>query len=235
MIYYSAKTGGFYRDEIHGPRKVRIQDPAAVHPKIKVPDIKALHPIIEIPDPNWEPPKREQAAPHESEDGAEPEHVEITPESVGKLEDVLDEVEIPHPTIKIPDPDWVRPQLEIPDPTWPAPMIEVPNPATKIPPDAVEVSDEQHAALVNAQNLDGKEIVADVSGRPVLAERAATADQVLSRRDRLLKESDWVAMRAFERQEQVPADWRQYRDALRNVEQQAGFPLNVAWPTPPPA
>lgn len=45
-----------------------------------------------------------------------------------------------------------------------------PNPACKIPLDAVEISDELHAALLEGQSA-GKLIVADEGGAPVLAER----------------------------------------------------------------
>jgi len=48
-------------------------------------------------------------------------------------------------------------------------------------------------------------------------------------RDRLLRESDWAAL------PDVPASeaWLTYRQALRDVPQQSGFPDSVEWPTPP--
>jgi len=55
------------------------------------------------------------------------------------------------------------------------------------------------------------------------------AEQVRNERDRLLRESDWAAL------PDVPASdaWLTYRQALRDVPQQSGFPDNIEWPTPP--
>jgi hypothetical protein len=50
-------------------------------------------------------------------------------------------------------------------------------------------------------------------------------------RDRLLQASDWVVSRSYERQQPVPESWATYREALRDVPQQAGFPYNVQWPS----
>jgi hypothetical protein len=57
-----------------------------------------------------------------------------------------------------------------------------------------------------------------------------TADEVRAERNRLLDESDWTQVI------DAPVDqtaWAVYRQALREVPQQAGFPQNVVWPTKP--
>lgn len=58
-----------------------------------------------------------------------------------------------------------------------------------------------------------------------------TADVVVRfQRNQLLSESDWTQVA------DAPVDqavWATYRQALRNVPQQAGFPDNVTWPTKP--
>lgn len=61
---------------------------------------------------------------------------------------------------------------------------------------------------------------------PTLEQKAST---VRSKRDRLLAASDWAAL------PDVPAsdEWLTYRQALRDVPQQSGFPDSVEWPTPP--
>jgi hypothetical protein len=56
---------------------------------------------------------------------------------------------------------------------------------------------------------------------------------VRSRRDRLLSDSDWIVIRAADTGVSVPEPWRQYRQALRDITEQAGFPLDVTWPDPP--
>ena len=58
-------------------------------------------------------------------------------------------------------------------------------------------------------------------------EPAPTAEQVRSERDRLLAASDWTQVA------DAPVDqaaWATYRQALRDIPQQAGFPFNVVWP-----
>jgi hypothetical protein len=54
-------------------------------------------------------------------------------------------------------------------------------------------------------------------------------------RDRLLAACDWVASRAFETGQPVPAAWAAYRAALRALPQQPGFPAAITWPPVPPA
>ena len=56
---------------------------------------------------------------------------------------------------------------------------------------------------------------------------------IRSKRDGLLKETDWIVIKAYERNENVPAEWEMYRQALRDITAQEGFPHNVTWPTKP--
>ena len=61
-------------------------------------------------------------------------------------------------------------------------------------------------------------------------EPAPTAEQVRAERDRLLAESDWTQIA------DAPVDqaaWAVYRQALRDLPQQAGFPHDVVWPIKP--
>ncbi len=62
---------------------------------------------------------------------------------------------------------------------------------------------------------------------------AAEAAQVRAERDRRLSACDWVTLRALELGQPVPSDWVSYRQALRAVPDQPGFPAEVTWPTPP--
>lgn len=62
---------------------------------------------------------------------------------------------------------------------------------------------------------------------------AATANQansIRAQRDQLLAQSDWTQVA------DAPVDqaaWAVYRQALRDVPEQAGFPFNVVWPVKP--
>jgi len=56
------------------------------------------------------------------------------------------------------------------------------------------------------------------------------ADEVRTQRDALLSQSDWTQV------PDAPVDqsaWAEYRQALRDVPEQAGFPQEVVWPQIP--
>jgi hypothetical protein len=64
-------------------------------------------------------------------------------------------------------------------------------------------------------------------GKPDLT---ALATQARDQRDVLLSQSDWTQVA------DAPVDqaaWATYRQALRDVPSQAGFPENINWPTRP--
>ncbi len=52
-------------------------------------------------------------------------------------------------------------------------------------------------------------------------------------RSQKLKETDWVVVKHLERNENIPGAWEVYRQALRDVPTQQGFPWNVTWPEEP--
>jgi hypothetical protein len=63
--------------------------------------------------------------------------------------------------------------------------------------------------------------------------------RVREQRDDLLAQSDWVVTKAVEQNAadglgiQVPMNWITYRQALRDIPSQAGFPYTVTWPQEP--
>ena len=72
-----------------------------------------------------------------------------------------------------------------------------------------ELSDEEIATMNAEQN----------SMKPMMAR---------TERDNLLSESDIYALA-----DRITDEWRTYRQALRDVPSQAGFPDNITWPTKP--
>ena len=52
-------------------------------------------------------------------------------------------------------------------------------------------------------------------------------------RDKLLADCDWVVVKALESGQTVPAAWATYRQALRDLPQQIGFPTTINWPVKP--
>jgi hypothetical protein len=60
---------------------------------------------------------------------------------------------------------------------------------------------------------------------------AATAARAT--RDGLIASCDWMAIKAFEGGTAVSTEWATYRQALRDVSAQAGFPNDITWPEKP--
>lgn len=56
----------------------------------------------------------------------------------------------------------------------------------------------------------------------------ASATQVRARRDALLAASDSMALA-----DRITDAWRTYRQSLRDLPAQSGFPANVTWPVEP--
>ena len=63
----------------------------------------------------------------------------------------------------------------------------------------------------------------------VEGEHDRQALDVRNQRERLLSETDWMALSD---NTMTPA-WASYRQALRDITGQAGFPYEVIWPTKP--
>lgn len=66
------------------------------------------------------------------------------------------------------------------------------------------------------------------------ARRASDAvASIASKRALLLAETDWVVLRAMESGGKVSVQWVAYRQALRDITQQDGYPLSIVWPERP--
>lgn len=88
-----------------------------------------------------------------------------------------------------------------------------------IPPDAVEITTEEHAALLDGQS-QGKVIAADADGRPVLQDPPPlTAEQLQSQANAearaYLAGTDWYIIRMQETGEPVPDEILAERAAAR--------------------
>ena len=62
---------------------------------------------------------------------------------------------------------------------------------------------------------------------------ADQAKSVRSTRDSKLTESDWRVIKAAETATTLPTAWATYRQALRDVTAQSGFPWTITWPDAP--
>lgn len=112
----------------------------------------------------------------------------------------------------------------------------------------IEITEQQYAqALAGMQagkivSIDGGFAVIDPpkpeelepeTAKPPSPTTEEKATQVRLQRDALLSSCDWVVVRSQELGEPVPEAWADYRQALRDVPQQEGFPTDIAWPEKP--
>jgi len=59
------------------------------------------------------------------------------------------------------------------------------------------------------------------------------AKEIRAERNRLLTNTDWVVIKYKELGKAVPAVWKSYRQALRDITEQEGFPHDVTFPEEP--
>ena len=113
----------------------------------------------------------------------------------------------------------------------------------------------QYSQASGVEEIDGKWYTKYVLG-PVFADTPATeeapaktaaeheaaykaakdADQAKSvrqSRDEKLKETDWIVIKNLELNANIPGVWEVYRQALRDVPNQQGFPWTITWPDAP--
>lgn len=113
----------------------------------------------------------------------------------------------------------------------------------------------QYSQRSGVEQLDGKWYTKYILG-PVFTDRAAQGDEpaqtaaeqetayramkdaeqaksVRASRDSKLQECDWVVIKNLELNANIPGAWEVYRQALRDVPAQAGFPWTITWPDAP--
>lgn len=81
--------------------------------------------------------------------------------------------------------------------------------------------------IIDAQT--GEVTVRDMTPEEIAA-LMPTADEIRAQRNALLAACDWTQLA------DAPVDdlaWATYRQALRDIPAQAGFPANVVWPVAP--
>lgn len=59
------------------------------------------------------------------------------------------------------------------------------------------------------------------------------AEDIRKKRNDLLSQTDWLAIKGAETGIPLGGPWASYRQALRDITSQPGFPENVVWPQPP--
>jgi len=110
----------------------------------------------------------------------------------------------------------------------------------------VDVSNETYAAWLSLGNSPTR-IASEAELEAVLVEQypagwGPTESSVRAKRNQILQQWDWVTQRHVEQTNASTATsltsdqyqtWLSYRQDLRDLTQQAGFPSSVIWPTAP--
>ena len=101
-----------------------------------------------------------------------------------------------------------------------------------IPTPNVALTDQQHAEAYASINSGRSYAIGPVSIHPlVVVERPATWDDVRSKRDGILKSTDWTQL--ADAPAGSAAKYAAYRTALRNLPATFKSPDSVVWPTKP--
>lgn len=90
-----------------------------------------------------------------------------------------------------------------------------------------QVDGKTHSCVQSVQQVDG---VWTRAWTPERLPESSAAANVRGHRDNLLKSSDWTQVT------DAPVDkaaWAAYRQALRDITAQAGFPWTIDWPVTP--
>lgn len=105
----------------------------------------------------------------------------------------------------------------------------------EIPDGGIEVDPQYHIEIKNEANMGQKEIVPDEKGYPVLRD-IVIPDEALARRARdlrnsKLKSTDYTQLPDIP--EHMRRKYAHYRQQLRDITIQKGFPRDIIWPREP--
>ena len=111
-------------------------------------------------------------------------------------------------------------------------------PANKRPAGCVYLTKEEEEDFFENQLIGLKEVAVGPGGKPIAVDPPPPsveekAKRARASRDALLANTDWVVIKSLETGQPVPPEWATYRQALRDITKQPGFPLEVVWPEAP--
>jgi hypothetical protein len=81
--------------------------------------------------------------------------------------------------------------------------------------------------LTDASMWDNEQALKDADAQP--SPDLISAKHYRAERDMRLRETDWMALS----DNTMTPEWASYRQALRDITEQTGFPYSVEWPTKP--
>jgi hypothetical protein len=128
-------------------------------------------------------------------------------------------------------------QQLFPNTSFPSPITDadLPDGYVKVGVIAPPVTSDNQSAVPGAPIKDGNNWVQSwdilaMDANEIAQRDAAMAIEIRMERNRLLAESDWTQLADASGDKSA---WAAYRQALRDITQQPGFPLGTAWPSKP--
>jgi len=93
-----------------------------------------------------------------------------------------------------------------------------------------EFDSKTHTVIQSVEQKDG---IWTQTWQVATLDQARASENVRAHRNRLLAECDWTQLADSPLDADGKAAWALYRETLRMIPQQAGFPWNVEWPPEP--
>jgi hypothetical protein len=75
--------------------------------------------------------------------------------------------------------------------------------------------------------------ISEMSAEAIASKDEEAAKAVRADRDKRIAETDWIVIKNLELNQNVPGVWEVYRQELRDVPAQPGFPHDITWPVKP--
>lgn len=91
----------------------------------------------------------------------------------------------------------------------------------------------ENLAIKNMPQKPDENSVFDFDTKQWVENFDALIAQILSKRNLLLLQSDWTQLPNNPLTSEKQQSWATYRQLLRDIPQQSGYPLNVVWPQQP--
>lgn len=139
------------------------------------------------------------------------------------------QISVMRPLPEAPEGQEVAQGEDAPDPVYDL----VDNPDCNIPADAVEISNDEHIALMNGQATGNHMIVVGTDGKPSLQEKptAFFFERLRAQRNQMLTATDWT--QAGDVPEALKQKFLAYRQALRDLPAKTKDPRKAVFPDAP--
>jgi hypothetical protein len=89
----------------------------------------------------------------------------------------------------------------------------------------------QNGVVVNMPAKPDGAYYFDYTTKQWVQDQSAQENTVKAQRNQLLQQSDWTQLSDISAE--TKEAWAVYRQALRDITDQPGYPFNIVWPTPP--